>query len=522
MAIAIRPATEDDRSALAKRGDGFEGTVARSASTFVAVEGEELLGSLKLVPSSAEKSAGGRRPKNLSSVVAGPELLILPLSLAPRAVPEVPGLLLQNVISESEKHGSPILIAWIDPDQSHWIEALKGGGFACVGFDPTRNPSAFCFCRLKQPLLTGRASTVRSLPDVSALIALALKGLGLKPGPATQDGSTHYPLTTEVSISQNTIDEFESGRRAGPPPEAVEMLACERNLGHPNSSSPQFLTAHRDGVITSGLKYVRKTPDRVEVTGGYCNDGVSLGVLLERLLNLSRGRMFSTVEMTVPVTAIEMLATADVLGFVPVAFVPSLAEINHSRTDAVVVVRHLMIEDLEPPKSSGLEAEIAATVLRTIDRQKDSEAIVKLLGDLEVFRGLGREELRRLADLGKQELYSQGKPVFRKGDDGDKAYVVLRGRVEVKMEDQEMALVSFESGRMFGDFALLDGRPRSADAVAEENSILLEIDRRDFRDLIQREPAMGLTIMENLALHIVDRFRRMTKAVEDSGVDLRY
>jgi CRP/FNR family transcriptional regulator, cyclic AMP receptor protein len=68
----------------------------------------------------------------------------------------------------------------------------------------------------------------------------------------------------------------------------------------------------------------------------------------------------------------------------------------------------------------------------------------------------------------------------------------------------------FRDGDIFGEIALLDGRPRSADAFAVTNCDLLAIERRDFLPLLREEPDIGLHMINILC----DRLRRTTAQAE--------
>lgn len=105
-----------------------------------------------------------------------------------------------------------------------------------------------------------------------------------------------------------------------------------------------------------------------------------------------------------------------------------------------------------------------------------------------LFRGLPAGTLDRIAALGKRRSYKKGAVVFSQGDDGDALCGVVAGRVEISASDGEGAQISLnimEPGDSFGEIALIDGKSRTASAVAMEASDLLVVDRRHFVELMR-------------------------------------
>jgi len=113
------------------------------------------------------------------------------------------------------------------------------------------------------------------------------------------------------------------------------------------------------------------------------------------------------------------------------------------------------------------------------------------------------------------ETYTPGETIFHKDDPGLGLMAVVEGRVRISstsIEDREVTLNIIERGEIFGEIALLDGGPRTADATAMEPTRLLVLDRRDFLQLLRRRPEAATKIIHVLC----DRIRRTTEQLEDS------
>ncbi len=107
-----------------------------------------------------------------------------------------------------------------------------------------------------------------------------------------------------------------------------------------------------------------------------------------------------------------------------------------------------------------------------------------------------------------------GEFVFREGDAGDRMYILLEGAVELKMKVDrgETVLKTIDqANEFFGEMALIDGRPRSASAIAALPSKLMAVDGPTFESLILSNGKFALKIIKILA----ERIRRSNDRVEE-------
>lgn len=108
--------------------------------------------------------------------------------------------------------------------------------------------------------------------------------------------------------------------------------------------------------------------------------------------------------------------------------------------------------------------------------------------------------------------------VFHKGDHGDAMFLVLEGevRARVMVGGQESTLATLPVGECFGEMAVIDEGPRSADAVSNVESILLKISAPALKRLFREAPALAAPFLLGLSKTITTRVRNMTKRYEDS------
>jgi CRP/FNR family cyclic AMP-dependent transcriptional regulator len=130
------------------------------------------------------------------------------------------------------------------------------------------------------------------------------------------------------------------------------------------------------------------------------------------------------------------------------------------------------------------------------------------------FGRLPIETRERLSAYVKTRHFKRGATVFSKGDPGTSLFVVRSGTIKVDArspEGKDAVFALFKEGDFFGEIALLDGLPRTANAVAFTDCILMAINRRDFMPALRAEPLLMVGVIEVLCA----RLRRTTSQVED-------
>ncbi|WP_337997358.1 Crp/Fnr family transcriptional regulator [Oleispirillum naphthae] len=133
-----------------------------------------------------------------------------------------------------------------------------------------------------------------------------------------------------------------------------------------------------------------------------------------------------------------------------------------------------------------------------------------------LFAGLDAAVLDRVLAVAVTRRLARGETLFQKGDPGDRLFGVLSGRVKVHTtspEGKDVTLNLFKEGQFFGEIALLDELPRTADAVAMAPCELLVIHRRDFMPLVEVEGRLAMHIIRLLC----QRVRATSEMLEDAA-----
>lgn len=138
-----------------------------------------------------------------------------------------------------------------------------------------------------------------------------------------------------------------------------------------------------------------------------------------------------------------------------------------------------------------------------------TDRLAQLQG-IELFSGLKPEALDLVARIAGEEQHKRNTKIFRHGDPGDKLYLILEGRVRISREVPGMgeeALAILGPGQLFGEMALLDEAPRSADANVHEACRVLTITRDAFDDLLFLNKDLAYEVLWSIVRMLLRRLR---------------
>ena len=131
-----------------------------------------------------------------------------------------------------------------------------------------------------------------------------------------------------------------------------------------------------------------------------------------------------------------------------------------------------------------------------------------------LFADLADEDIRELMAFAKRRSFRSGEVIFHRDDPGQVLYVIKEGKVKISVispDGQEIVLAVFGKGECFGEFTILDGLPRSADAITLEKVECYTLQRSDFHNAILKNPKIAIQVLEVLT----KRLRTIDQMVED-------
>ena len=137
-------------------------------------------------------------------------------------------------------------------------------------------------------------------------------------------------------------------------------------------------------------------------------------------------------------------------------------------------------------------------------------ATVHTLKQVPIFKELTDKEFNELEKLIHHRNYNEGDFVFKNRATGEGMYIIMEGGVKITLgtkSDNESILAELSEGDFFGELALFDDEPRSANAIATQDSELLGFFTQDLMTLQERNPVLGQKILFNLGGVLGERLR---------------
>lgn len=149
------------------------------------------------------------------------------------------------------------------------------------------------------------------------------------------------------------------------------------------------------------------------------------------------------------------------------------------------------------------------------------------LRNVNLFATLKDAEIEKISRILYVNAYYRGQLIFQEGENGDALFVVLKGRVKVCLYDEEgreYVLDVIGKDGFFGELALLDELPRSANAIAMESCDLMIVRRNDFLKLLMENPSISINILKVLAgrLRVADERIKWLAFLNVEGRILKY
>jgi CRP/FNR family cyclic AMP-dependent transcriptional regulator len=138
------------------------------------------------------------------------------------------------------------------------------------------------------------------------------------------------------------------------------------------------------------------------------------------------------------------------------------------------------------------------------------------------FAEIEPAKLKLLAFMSERAGFDDGKVLFRQGDPGDAAYLIIDGQVEIVLEGPAgpMTVATLGANDIVGDMAILTGAPRAATVRAKGRLVALRIAKDPFMRMVREFPNMAVSIMQELA-HRVEATNNQLRAALSEVQKLR-
>ena len=150
-------------------------------------------------------------------------------------------------------------------------------------------------------------------------------------------------------------------------------------------------------------------------------------------------------------------------------------------------------------------------------RERD---IIPILRTIPIFEGLAFNDLKKIELIVHQRTFMPDEIIFYEKQPGAGMYIIKKGLIKLTktVNEERVKIGELKDGEFFGEMALLDEYPRSAEATAVEKTEALGIFRPDLFDLIESNPKLGYKILLRLSKRLANRLRETTeKKLKEMG-----
>ncbi len=134
-----------------------------------------------------------------------------------------------------------------------------------------------------------------------------------------------------------------------------------------------------------------------------------------------------------------------------------------------------------------------------------------------LFKYLSPKEIVKLSEYLTKSTIPKGTKIFEEGDEGDKMYIILSGKVQVSILDKssKLILATLKEGAFFGEMSLLSSIKRSATIRTDEESIFYTISRDNLKNIMKNHPPIAVKILYVIASELSNRISKTDKILAD-------
>ncbi len=400
-------------------------------------------------------------------------------------------------------------------------------GYGVVGLEPLayrigdRRESVVFVARLFGNARALRRNHPRVRPAAFELATLALRNMGFEPDVLVEPHVRPYPSLRDGREELRVLGRREGfrllrlSRGARQNPEVFGALRLEHGFLKLKAHDARYLALHRGGTLCAGVGYAYDDLDaKVRIFDVVGADDLAYGTVLElALARIEKEHDPEFLSIDVSAYAPRMQATLELLGFAPVAYVPSMVFAGGERLDVIRMVKLRVSPRLDGlelvPEAAELEVPVERAVLDRVAGVEVDDAFRRV----RLFEGLSDVQVGELAACAHELRYGAGEWVFEQGAGGGAMFLVLDGSVDIHLDASAPAVARLVRGEVFGEMALVESLPRSAGVRCIEPARLLVIRPESFAALAAEDPRLGSVVYRNLARVLSERLRKADAAL---------
>ena len=396
--------------------------------------------------------------------------------------------------------------------------------FFPTGFEPNKyqlaseRESVVFVTRLFEPALSLRRNNPHVIASIYPMAAKSMQNLGLPVDLIVEDEIEGYPTEKSFDVKElqsegvSPLLRIERGRIKNP--EVFGNLSLSYGFFKIATNQSHYLVAQEKGVTLGAIGFTVDNIDKkVKVLELIEFDDEVKGFLLATLVKIAPERYDAQyIEMDVSAYSPRMQKTLDRLGFVPVAYCPSMVFRGVERLDVVRMAKLNFPPDVKNLKLTAMAEDVFKLAMKDLEVKKKGMEITEVTRRSDIFQGLSDGELAQLAQICRMVSHPAGKTICSEGDCGSEIFVLAEGKASVmakKTGARKSKIGSIGQGEIFGEMSIIEDLPRNADLVTDVESKLVVIDRFELENLMNKNCHLGKMVMQNMAKGLSRKLRRI-------------
>ncbi len=399
---------------------------------------------------------------------------------------------------------------------------LEASGFHAVGFEPLKyklveRESVVLYASHPVGVEELRRNNPHVIPEIAPLAMHVLKQAGIEPDVivAEADG---YPTPRPRGTGTRRFQIEDLSERGWSPLLRIERGRVEQrevfgnlSLSHGffkiRTQDTRYLVARYGAAVLGGLGFSHDPIDqKVRIFELIGFDETVKGALLDEVDRLAQEELKAVyIEADVSAYAPELQRTLERLGFMATAYCPSMVFSDVERLDVVRMAKlsaPYFREDIPLTEEAAKVRELVEFSM--LDRREGRD-VFRAAHKTSIFSGIDEGDTYHLARIGRMREVAAGERLIRKGEVGDRLFVLVSGALKVSADGRELGRIA--PGETVGEMSLIDDYPRSADVDATAPCRVMEVLGSDLQELIARRPRLGMALMHNLALNLSAKLR---------------
>jgi len=398
-------------------------------------------------------------------------------------------------------------------------------GFYTTGFEPNKfrlaenRESAVFVTKLFGPALSLRRNNPRVIASIYPMAARSMKNLGLPADLIVADDIDGYPMeksfeTEELksAVGVSPLLRIERGRLKNP--EIFGNLSLSYGFFKIATDQAHYLVAKDKDITLGAIGFtVDEIDNKVKVLELIEFDDEVKGFLLASLVKLSTEKYAAKyIEMDVSAYSPQIQKTLDRLGFVPVAYCPSMVFRGVERLDVVRMAKLNFSPYVKNLKLTPMTKDMFKIAMKDLEIKKKGMEITEVTRKSDIFKGLSDGELSQLAQICKMVSFPAGKIICSEGECGNDIVVLAEGKATVfakRTGIKKSKIGSISQGEIFGEMSIIEELPRFADLVTDVKSKLVVIDKYELENLMNKNSHLGKVVMQNMAEGLSRKLRRI-------------